>query len=706
MSIADSLIRVRYRYFPDHVVGEILSKRWVDNAIALFALIMVVFVFAVVNGKMFSAGGLYDLAGQLSEFGLVAIGLSIVMITGGIDLSIGSLFALCVMTVLVALNVWQQNLLLAILETVAVGAVCGAINGALIGYFRMRAFLTTLVTLISFRSIYEIILPHVGTRIVLGSSDSKVWEALGTGSVAGLPYSVIVAGLFALALHVVLSRTRPGWHLAAVGGNRRSAFNAGINVRRVVFSAYVISGILCAAAAVLYGARLGSIGLDTGFGLEMLVLTAAVVGGTSLGGGRGSVAKALMGSVTVLVLNNGLVSLSIPGPTASMILGLVLISAVFLDVRWVKNKNKILNSAYVSPAFLALPPCAETDASSGSVFAVNNALRSVEAIGLGRIEGPEDVAIDREGHVYAGNRQGDVVRFFAPDYEKMEVFAHTGGGPYGMNFDKDGNLVVCVGGMGLYMITPQRAVLKLTDETNRTPFSIIDDARLRLADDLDIAADGRVFFSEATYRYNAHDWPLDCLESRGNGRLICYDPLNKSTRTVLDNLIFPNGICCTPDRESLLFAETWACRVNRYWFDGPKKGKVEPVLSLPGYPDNINRASDGNYWVALVGMRSAALDLALTMPGFRKRMTKQVAPTNWLFPNINTGCVVKFSEKGEVLGTYWDLGGMNHPMVTSMKEHKGYLYIGGVSNNRIGKWKIPGADPNWTGPDSYWGPRP
>jgi len=96
---------------------------------------------------------------------------------------------------------------------------------------------------------------------------------------------------------------------------------------------------------------------------------------------------------------------------------------------------------------------------------------------------------------------------------------------------------------------------------------------------------------------------------------------------VLKNLVFPNGICMTHDGQSFLFAETWACRISRYWFDGPKKGTVEPVISdLPGYPDNINRASDGTYWLALVGIRTPAFDLALKMPGFRRRMARRVAP--------------------------------------------------------------------------------
>jgi ribose transport system permease protein len=258
--------------------------------------------------------------------------------------------------------------------------------------------------------------------------------------------------------------------------------------------------------------------------------------------------------------------------------------------------------------------------------------------------------------------------------------------------------------MGLYRIGKDRRVAKLTDETKRTPFSVIDDSRLKLADDLDIAPDGRVFFSEATIRYEMHEWAVDCLESRGNGRIVCYDPNDNSTRTVLRNLIFPNGICMTQDGVSFMFAETWGCRVSRYYFGGPKAGTVEPVIpDLPGYPDNINRASDGTYWLALVGMRTPSLDLALKMPGFRRRMARRVAPDEWLFPNINTGCVVRFDDKGRILDAMWDLGGENHPMITSMREHKGHLYIGGIFNNRIGKLPLKGADPSWTGPRSYWG---
>ena len=191
---------------------------------------------------------------------------------------------------------------------------------------------------------------------------------------------------------------------------------------------------------------------------------------------------------------------------------------------------------------------------------------------------------------------------------------------------------------------------------------------------------------------------MEALEGRGNGRIICYDPGTNASRTVISNLMFPNGICVTHDGQSILFAETFGCRISRYWFAGPKKGTLEPVIpDLPGLPDNINRASDGNFWCAMVGMRAPALDLALKMPDFRRRMIYRVAPDEWLFPQMNTGFVFKFNLDGQILDALWDLEGLKHPMITSIREHKGNLYLGGLLNNRIGQYKSQA--PTLAGPD-------
>src|SRR5690606_27504204 len=115
-------------------------------------------------------------------------------------------------------------------------------------------------------------------------------------------------------------------------------------------------------------------------------------------------------------------------------------------------------------------------------------------------------------------------------------------------------------------------------------------------------------------------------EGRGNGRLILHDPRSGTTRTLLRGLIFANGVTLCPDEKSLLFAETWACRISRFWFEGPKRGRTEIFMDdLPGYPDNVNRGSNGTYWVALLGMRTKTFDLAMRMPGFRRRMARRIA---------------------------------------------------------------------------------
>jgi ribose transport system permease protein len=700
----EAVLRLRYRFWPDHLLGEILSKRWTETAIPVIVLLIVAVAFTQAIPGFLSPASLADTARQAAEIGFVVLGMALVIVVGGIDLSVGSIFALTDFCALFCLDVLDLPVPAVVVITIAFGALLGAVNGFLVGYLRLRAFITTLITLIIYRSAYDLLLFDYSNTIAAAFPDTPLWNFMGGGDVLGIPSVALLYAVVAIFGHVFMTRLRPGWHITAIGGSRRSAYNSGIPVRATIARCYAASGALTAVGALFFAARLGTVGGDVGVGLEVTVLTAAVLGGISLGGGRGSVARALVGTLIVLLITNGLTTLSVRGGVNRMALAGILLVAATIDIRWLKNRNRIIAKVYVSPTFHEMPRLQPVGVGSNAPFVQNDRLAGVSLIGLGRIEAPEDVILDRHDNLYAGSRHGDIMRFFPPDYEKMEVFAHIGGQPLGMAFDRADNLYVCIGGMGLYRITPDRKVEKATDETNRSLRSVNDDSRLRLADDLDIADDGRIFFSEATVRYEMHEWPVDGLEARGNGRIVCYDPRNGTTRTVLRGLKFPNGICVERGSRSILFAETWGCCVKRYWFDGPKTGQVEMVMeNLPGFPDNINLASDGNYWLAMVGMRSPALDLAWRMPGFRRRMAKRVPIDEWLFPNINTGCVLRFNDKGEVLETYWDLAGVNHPMITSMREHKGYLYLGGIQNNRIGRLKLDGADPGFVQYDRRWG---
>ncbi|GMO30390.1 MULTISPECIES: ABC transporter permease [Bradyrhizobium] len=700
----ETLTRLRYRYWPDHLLGEILSKRWTETAIPVILLLIIGFALSRSLEHFLSPASLADTARQAGEIGFIGLGMALVVIVGGIDLSVGSIFALTDFCALYLLDVLDWPVPAVVVVTMLVGGLLGAVNGVLIGYLRLRAFITTLITLIIYRSAYDLLIQRYSNAIASAFPDIPSWNFIGGGDVLGIPSVALVYIVIAIFGHVFLTRLRPGWHITAIGGSRRSAYNSGIPVRRTIALCYVASGVLTSIGALFFAARLGTVGGDIGVGLEVIVLTATVLGGITLGGGKGSVVKSMVGVLVVLLVTNGLTAMNARGGVNRMALATILLAAAMVDIRWQKNRTRIISKVYVAPTYHALPPPPPTEIGSGGPFEQNDRLRDVSLIGLGRIEAPEDVILDRNDVLYAGSRHGDIIRFFPPDYERMEVFAHIGGQPLGMAFDKQDNLYVCIGGMGLYRIKPDGTVEKATDETNRSIYSVNDDSRLRLADDLDITDDGLIFFSEATVRYEMDEWPVDGLEARGNGRIICYDTKTGTTHTALRGLKFPNGVAVASDGQSILFAETFGCSIKRYWFAGPKKGDVEIVMdNLPGYPDNINLASDGNYWLALVGMRSPSLDLAWKMPGFRRRMAKRVPVDEWLFPNINTGCVVKFNEQGKILESFWDLKGLNHPMITSMREHRGYLYLGGIANNRIGRFKLDNADPDFVQYDKRWG---
>lgn len=694
----------RYNRIPSHLIGEILTKRWTDNAIPFLALVVTLAIFGTVISGFFKPTALQASSRQLGEFSLVVTGVTVVMLGGGIDLSVGAIFGLACFSAVYVFFILEHSIWLALAASLATGLVFGAVNGYLVGYLKLRAFLTTLVTLIFGRALFDILVTAYAAEVQLSDAESPVLDFIGDGTFSGLAISVWLALAFAIITHIALTRSRPGWHVLAVGGSRRSAHNAGIRVSRTVFFTYVFSGLCSAIAGFLVACRLSGAGPGTGQNLEIMALTAAVVGGVSLGGGRGSIVKGLMGAIIVLVMTNGLIRLGYGTGTTQMVLGLMLAAAVTIDIRWLKNRHKVLNEVYVAPVYLKMGEAQSAQPGSGTPYELDNRLSAAEHIGLGELEGPEDVILDRDDHLYCGTRHGEIIRFFAPDYKRSEVFAHIGGFPLGLAFDRDGNLISCVGAMGLYSISPQREVTRLSAETARSMTSVVDDARLRDPNDCDIAPDGRIYFTDSTKRYDAHDWALDSIENRPTGRLLVYDPKDGSTKTLLDGYRYTNGVCMAHDGKSLFFAESWACRIHRYWLEGPKAGTAECVIKdMPGYPDNINRASDGSYWMAWLGMRTPSFDLSLRHPGMRKRMTRRLPQDDWLFPNINTGGVVKFDESGRILDTLGDLSGEAHPMVTSMREHKGYLFVGGILNNRIGRFRIAGADESWTSPTSYWG---
>ena len=465
--------------------------------------------------------------------------------------------------------------------------------------------------------------------------------------------------VIAIVAHFVLTRLRIGWRIMAVGGSRRAAYNAGIPVRATVCLTYVVSGMLAALAGILYAARLSGAGPDTGIGLELTVVTAALLGGNSVGGGRGSVGKALMGAIIVSLLTNGLVRLGSPerrvldgGRRSSCCI------AIAIDVRWTQvatqPPRQSLCFAGLSRACRAAPLF---DSGSSSPYAMNDRLRDVEVIGLGEVDGPEDVILDEDDNLYCSVRQGEIVRFLAPDYIKREVYAHVGGRPLGMAFDQDGGLVVCIGGMGLYRVDRLRKVKKLTAETNRSRLSIIDDSRMRLADDLDIAPGRQDLFQRGD----------DPLRVRGMGGRRAGGPRQRPDHPLRSrDRSHPDDPAQSSFRQRRLHRarqQVVAVRGNLGLPDQPllaRRPKGGNDRGRHRRPSRLSRQHQSRIARNLLARRSRArgrptYDLAMTMPAFRRRMARRVAGDEWLFPNVNVGCVVHFDESGRVLETLWDL---------------------------------------------------
>ena len=249
MNASETFARWRYRLVPDHLLGEILAKNWVDNAIPVAFLVLVVTVFGTLIPNFFLFGNLTSEAREFGEITLVVLGMTVVLLAGGIDLSVGSTFALANFITLALFNWLGWPIGAAIACALLAGAAVGLVNGILIGYLRLRAFLTTLVMLIIVRAVVDTLVLNYSNKVVVPVARSAAWDFISFGSVYGVPVAFVVAAVVALAGHVVLTRLRPGWHVLAVGGSRRSAYNAGLPVRRIVAGTYLVSGVLAAPAA-------------------------------------------------------------------------------------------------------------------------------------------------------------------------------------------------------------------------------------------------------------------------------------------------------------------------------------------------------------------------------------------------------------------------------------------------------------------------
>ena len=293
----------------------------------LAAMALVAVIVAVTTDRFLDAQNLSNLALQVSIVALVAIGSTIVIFVGGIDLSPGSAIALMTMVFAVAVKFWELPFALGIGLTLLLGCVLGAVNGFLTAYLRIPAFITTLAALSAFRGIAFMF--NNGSPVF---SVSPLLDPLFYGTIGGIPLPLVYIIVFYAIAFWVMRYTRLGREIYAVGGNPAAARLSGINVKRVQFLAFVIAGFMAAVGAILMAARLNSGSPNYGVGMELSAIAAAVIGGASLAGGRGNVISTLFGALTIVIVQNGLNLNGVSTSMQNVIIGLIIVLAVGIDM--------------------------------------------------------------------------------------------------------------------------------------------------------------------------------------------------------------------------------------------------------------------------------------------------------------------------------------------------------------------------------------
>jgi ribose/xylose/arabinose/galactoside ABC-type transport system permease subunit len=283
-------------------------------------------VFAAIAPGFFSVQNLVNIALSIAVTGILAVGMTAVMVTGGIDLSVGSVVALSGVAAAIGAAHGGSPLLVGAVLALGVGLLTGVVNGTLVAYLRVPAFIATLAMLTAARGVAFLV---SGGQSHGDLPDSFGW--LGRTVVLGVPTPVIVMAAVMAGGAFLLKRTVFGRHVYAIGGNTEAAWLAGINTRRAIWTVYVLNGLLVGIGGLTLASRLGAGVPNAGVQYELDVIAACVVGGTSLTGGRGTIAGTLWGTVFIGVLTNGLNLANVDPYVQKIALGVVIVIAVVGD---------------------------------------------------------------------------------------------------------------------------------------------------------------------------------------------------------------------------------------------------------------------------------------------------------------------------------------------------------------------------------------
>lgn len=347
--------------------------------------------------------------------------------------------------------------------------------------------------------------------------------------------------------------------------------------------------------------------------------------------------------------------------------GIVILLAIIFLIYLSTLKSPIDPVAYNAP---------EKPEMSG-VLEPNDLLQSAEILAKGKVNAPEEVAVDEKGVVYFGTPEGTISRLLPSGV--IETFTTTGGRPLGMKFDPKGNLIVADAQKGLLSVNPQGSIMILATSADGVPF--------RCTDALDISKNGTIYFTDASDKFPLKDYLFDMLEARPHGRLMRYDPATNTVTVLVRGLNFANGVALSKDEDFVLVNETYKYRIHRYWLTGAKAGSQDIFIeNLPGFPDNISYNGNGKFWLALLTVRNDMLDTLHKYPKIKSMLSK--LPASLWSKSKKYGFVVALDDNGKITETLQDPTGKHMYDVTSAREYAGYLYLGSLHADHIGKLKL------------------
>ena len=304
----------------------------------------------------------------------------------------------------------------------------------------------------------------------------------------------------------------------------------------------------------------------------------------------------------------------------------------------------------------------------------NSALSGVQLLAKGKLNGPEDIAVDNDGTVYSGLEDGRIVKI-SPEGE-VETFVETGGRPLGLQWGPRGDLIVADGVRGLLSVNPKGEVTVLVPRAETVP--------LELADDLDVSSSGLIYFSDATGPEVEMDYYQDLMIHRPLGRLLRFDYYTNELEVLLTGLYFANGVALSPDEDFVLVSEMSEYRITRLWLKGPRKEESEVFAdNLPGFPDGISGDGDGNYWVALVSPRMWFVD-NIVLPNLWLRKLLMHFPKWTRLSGSSYGLIIQLNSEGEIVESLHDPSGKSLSGITNVVEREEKLYIGTLEGDAIG----------------------